>query len=186
MKNRLILVTGGARSGKSAFAERLLCDVTARRAYIATCPVLDDEMRERVARAQRLVEAGLAGLRQFDRRLLTDACAMPRDTKEQRRARKTAVLEARALQKSAALLQKRFPEGAVVPTEADVEKAYALPETTRAERRAKRRARSAAERAMHRLTVAAAPYMAAKKLLEERDAYSRWPELEARYRQLKA
>lgn len=145
-----------------------------------------DEMRERVARAQRLVEAGLAGLRQFDRRLLTDACAMPRDTKEQRRARKAAVLEARALQKSAALLQKRFPEGAVVPTEADVEKAYALPETTRAERRAKRRARSAAERAMHRLTVAAAPYMAAKKLLEERDAYSRWPELEARYRQLKA
>ena len=50
MKNRLILVTGGARSGKSAFAERLLCDVTARRAYIATCPVLDDEMRERVRR----------------------------------------------------------------------------------------------------------------------------------------
>ena len=143
-------------------------------------------MRARVARAERLTAAGLDGLRQFDRQLLTDACAMPRDTKAQRRVRKAAVLEARALQRSAARLQKHFPQGARIPCEADVEKAYRLPEATRAERREKRHEKSRAEREMHRLTVCAAPYMAAKKLLEERDAYSRWPELEARYRQIKA
>ena len=45
----VILVTGGCRSGKSAFAERLVREAhPARRFYIATCPVLDAEMRERV------------------------------------------------------------------------------------------------------------------------------------------
>ena len=46
---KVILVTGGCRSGKSAFAERLVREAhPARRFYIATCPVLDAEMRERV------------------------------------------------------------------------------------------------------------------------------------------
>jgi len=45
---RVILVTGGGRSGKSTFAQRLAESMTGRRAYIATCPVIDDEMAERV------------------------------------------------------------------------------------------------------------------------------------------
>jgi adenosylcobinamide kinase / adenosylcobinamide-phosphate guanylyltransferase len=45
---RITLVTGGCRSGKSAFAEKLACARPGKRAYIATCPVLDDEMRRRV------------------------------------------------------------------------------------------------------------------------------------------
>ena len=46
--NELILVTGGARSGKSVFAESLLAD-RARKFYLATAPVTDDEMRRRIA-----------------------------------------------------------------------------------------------------------------------------------------
>lgn len=46
----LILVTGGVRSGKSRFAERLAAQLGGDRVvYIATAEPLDDEMRERIA-----------------------------------------------------------------------------------------------------------------------------------------
>lgn len=46
----LSLVTGGARSGKSAFAERLVRLAPAPHGYIATAEAWDDEMRDRIAR----------------------------------------------------------------------------------------------------------------------------------------
>ncbi|MDA7428004.1 bifunctional adenosylcobinamide kinase/adenosylcobinamide-phosphate guanylyltransferase [Primorskyibacter aestuariivivens] len=50
-----ILITGGARSGKSAFAEKMALSVSGRAVYIATSEVYDDEMAARVAahRARR-------------------------------------------------------------------------------------------------------------------------------------
>ncbi len=52
------LVTGGARSGKSAYAERLATRSGQPVTYVATMEVGDDELRERVARhrAQRPAE----------------------------------------------------------------------------------------------------------------------------------
>lgn len=47
---RVILVTGGCRSGKSAFAEQLALSCPGKRRYIATCHVFDEEMAERVRR----------------------------------------------------------------------------------------------------------------------------------------
>jgi adenosylcobinamide kinase/adenosylcobinamide-phosphate guanylyltransferase len=44
------LVVGGARSGKSAFAERLITATGRPRRYIATAEAWDDEMRDRIAR----------------------------------------------------------------------------------------------------------------------------------------
>lgn len=51
----MILVTGGARSGKSAHVERLAAQRCARILYIATSTVTDDEMAARIEkhRAQR-------------------------------------------------------------------------------------------------------------------------------------
>ncbi len=46
----LTLVVGGARSGKSAFAERLVTATARPRRYIATAEAWDDEMRDRIAR----------------------------------------------------------------------------------------------------------------------------------------
>ncbi len=48
MKQEMILVTGGARSGKSEFAERLVLHYALKCAYIATAEIFDDEMAERV------------------------------------------------------------------------------------------------------------------------------------------
>jgi len=46
---KIILVTGGARSGKSAFAERLALKIgNGRAAYVATAQIFDDEMNFRV------------------------------------------------------------------------------------------------------------------------------------------
>ncbi len=45
---KIILITGGARSGKSAFAEKLAESCGKRVAYIATAEIWDREMAERV------------------------------------------------------------------------------------------------------------------------------------------
>lgn len=47
---RLIVILGGARSGKSTFAERLAESLQRSVAFIATATAGDDEMRERIAR----------------------------------------------------------------------------------------------------------------------------------------
>jgi len=51
-QNKKILVTGGARSGKSAFAQEMAEQLPGPRAYLATAQILDDEMGRRVARHQ--------------------------------------------------------------------------------------------------------------------------------------
>ena len=47
--DNIVLVLGGARSGKSEFAEKFVLHAGALCGYVATAEILDDEMRERVA-----------------------------------------------------------------------------------------------------------------------------------------
>ena len=48
MTHRIILITGGQRSGKSGEAERLALSLAANPVYVATARVWDEEFRERV------------------------------------------------------------------------------------------------------------------------------------------
>ena len=45
MAGKIILVTGGARSGKSAFAEKMAAEMGTSIGYIATAQIYDEEMR---------------------------------------------------------------------------------------------------------------------------------------------
>ena len=49
---RIILITGGQRSGKSSEAEQMALSLSANPVYMATARVWDDEFRERVRRHQ--------------------------------------------------------------------------------------------------------------------------------------
>ena len=48
MKRRIILITGGQRSGKSREAERLALSLSNQPVYMATAHIWDDEFRQRV------------------------------------------------------------------------------------------------------------------------------------------
>ena len=49
---RILLISGGARSGKSRYAEELALSLSPNPVYVATAHVWDDEFRERVKKHQ--------------------------------------------------------------------------------------------------------------------------------------
>ncbi len=51
--SKIYFITGGARSGKSAFAEKLAKDLAGKRAYIATAQALDPEMAAKIEKHRR-------------------------------------------------------------------------------------------------------------------------------------
>ena len=52
MKSQIILCSGGARSGKSEFAERLALAIKGQKAYVATGQAFDEEMLDRIKKHQ--------------------------------------------------------------------------------------------------------------------------------------
>ena len=77
------LVLGGARSGKSMFAESLACERGGRPVYVATAEFVDDEMRRRIethrarrGAAWRTVEAPVELARAIGRESAPRACLL--------------------------------------------------------------------------------------------------------------
>ncbi|MCF6265293.1 MAG: bifunctional adenosylcobinamide kinase/adenosylcobinamide-phosphate guanylyltransferase [Desulfuromusa sp.] len=50
---RLTYISGGCRSGKSNYAQKLAESFPGKRAYLATCPRIDEEMEERIVLHQQ-------------------------------------------------------------------------------------------------------------------------------------
>jgi len=55
---RVLLVTGGCRSGKSTYAQALCQTFPGRKVFLATCPIVDEEMRRRIRKHQEARPAG--------------------------------------------------------------------------------------------------------------------------------
>jgi len=53
MAHKIYFITGGARSGKSSFAENLAKDFAGKRAYIATAQALDAEMAAKIEKHRK-------------------------------------------------------------------------------------------------------------------------------------
>lgn len=53
MSHRIILITGGARSGKSSTAEKMALNLSPNPIYMATARIWDEEFRQRVIRHQQ-------------------------------------------------------------------------------------------------------------------------------------
>jgi adenosylcobinamide kinase/adenosylcobinamide-phosphate guanylyltransferase len=53
MTRKVYFITGGARSGKSAFAEKLASTLNGKRAYIATAQALDAEMAAKIEKHRK-------------------------------------------------------------------------------------------------------------------------------------
>lgn len=53
MKKKIVLITGGQRSGKSGYAQRLALSLAPNPVYLATSRIWDEEFRKRVERHQR-------------------------------------------------------------------------------------------------------------------------------------
>jgi len=50
---KIIFITGGSRSGKSSYAQKQAEALPGPRAYLATCPVIDEEMAGRCKKHQQ-------------------------------------------------------------------------------------------------------------------------------------
>lgn len=53
MVKKIILVTGGQRSGKSGYAQKLALQASDHPVYLATSRIWDEEYRQRIERHQR-------------------------------------------------------------------------------------------------------------------------------------
>ena len=53
MAKKIVLVTGGQRSGKSDYAQQLALQLSERPVYLATSRIWDEEFRRRIERHQR-------------------------------------------------------------------------------------------------------------------------------------
>jgi adenosylcobinamide kinase/adenosylcobinamide-phosphate guanylyltransferase len=49
---RVVLITGGSRSGKSSYAEKMALELSEQPVYLATARIWDEDFRERVRRHQ--------------------------------------------------------------------------------------------------------------------------------------
>ena len=47
---KIVLITGGARSGKSEYAQQMAEKISGTRMFIATCPISDKELEERITK----------------------------------------------------------------------------------------------------------------------------------------
>ena len=120
----------------------------------------------------------------FDRAedIILQANALPQShVREERIWRRQEVRNAHALLRSRKLAKKYYPEGVIPYDPADAEAAYDMPDSTKAEAKARRKAMKAAATAQNLYSQVAGPYLAAKRTLGLYEGYARLDEIVGDY-----
>lgn len=134
---------------------------------------------KKVESAKRVISKDVNSLTEYDGSVLKDAKQLPKKTKEEREFRKYEISQARAILKSGRLIRKHYPNGIVKPDEEKLNQAYKMPDTTRAENKAKNEIIKKLEKEMDTYYKTISPYEKARKLVhsyESRNEVMAWAE----------
>lgn len=137
------------------------------------------EWLAKVDYARKIVSKDAGSLAEYDASIIQTAKSLPKKSKEERAVRKYEISQAKAIIKAGKLIRKHYPNGIVKPSEEELNKAYAMPDSTRAENKAKNEIIKKLEKEMDTYYKAVAPYEAARKLVhsyENRYTVMQWAE----------
>lgn len=137
------------------------------------------EWQNKVENAKKLTALDINELVNIRPDILKEARKLPRNSKEQRKLRKYYIAQAKAIVKTAGLIQKNYPNGITKPNDSLLEAAYALPDSNRAENKYRNQAIKKIEKEFNLYYKTIAPYSAAKKLVhsyENRGCVMEWAE----------
>lgn len=137
------------------------------------------EWQNKVENAKKLTALDINELVNIRPDILKEARKLPRNSKEQRKLRKYYIAQAKAIVKTAGLIQKNYPNGITKPNDSLLEAAYALPDSNRAENKYRNQAIKKIEKEFDLYYKTIAPYSAAKKLVhsyENRGCVMEWAE----------
>ncbi len=141
--------------------------------------------KAQLALARRVAAAGPRRFFDEAEEIIAQANALPASRiKEEKTWRKQEIRNARALLRSRKLAEKVYPEGVVEFDPETTERAYELPDGTRAEAKARRKAMKEAAAAQNLYAQVAAPYLAAKRTLALYEGYRDIDDLIADYDQV--
>lgn len=134
---------------------------------------------KKVESAKKVILKDVNSLTEYDGSVLKAAKQLPKKTKEEREFRKYEISQARAILKSGRLIKKNYPNGIVKPDEDKLNQAYQMPDTTRAENKAKNEIIKKLEKEMDTYYKTISPYEKARKLVhsyENRSEVMAWAE----------
>lgn len=135
---------------------------------------------KKVESAKKIVAKDVNSLADYDASIINEAKMLPRKSKDEREFRKYEISQAKAIIKSGKLIRKHYPGGIAKPDEDKLNQAYKMPDSTRAENKAKNEIIKKLEKEMDMYYKAIAPYEKARKLVhsfENKNKVMEWAEL---------
>lgn len=134
---------------------------------------------KKVESARKIIAKDVTSLAEYDESIISNAKKLPHSNKDEREFRKYEIAQAKAIIKSGKLIKKHYPNGIVKPDEDELNKAYAMPDATKAENKAKNELIKRLEKEMDTYYKTISPYEKARKLVhsyENRNEVLEWAE----------
>lgn len=135
--------------------------------------------QHKVEKARELISVDINELTRISDDIINQAKKLPKDSEEQQAMRKYDIQLAKSIIKSKKSIKKNYPNGLINPGKEKLDKAYALPDSSRAENKVRIKAIKEAEKELDLYYKTIAPYACAQKLVhsfENRFEVIKWAE----------